>query len=211
MVATVLAVLGVLAIPHDSGPKEPTYKGQKLRKWVALQATFPASEDERHEASAALEAMGSNSIPFLVQWMDYQPQRWRQKLSANTLRVLPFLRSFPSIFERIADSERGILACGSYLVLDELKPPAAAVTNQLCRMLLQTRSTVNCASAPPVMPLITPVAWTFRQLSQRWPIPSLAPDPKNLGRRPYRRLTAIGTRAPEHFFAAPPTTVLIGL
>ena len=128
-VTIVLAVLGVLAFPHDSGSKEPEYKGQKLRKWVALQYTARTS-DEVRESSAALQAIGSNAIPFLLKWMDDQPQprSWKQKL---------FIKPMSS-------SERGTLSFGSYLGLTRLKPPAAAVTNQIFQMLIQPKSTVEC-------------------------------------------------------------------
>ncbi len=79
-----IAVLGLLAIPHDSGPKEPEYKGKKLRKWVVL---FVNSNngDQAREAMQALQEMGSNPAPFLLQWMDDQPQPWRQKLRLSRI------------------------------------------------------------------------------------------------------------------------------
>ena len=43
------------------GPKEPEYKGQKLRKWVVRFANSN-NGDQAREAMQALEEMGSNSV-----------------------------------------------------------------------------------------------------------------------------------------------------
>lgn len=53
-----------------SGPREPAYKGRNLSKWIASLGEAPP-EGER--ASNAVYQIGTNAVPYLLQWIQYDP------------------------------------------------------------------------------------------------------------------------------------------
>jgi hypothetical protein len=48
---------------------EPVYKGRTLSEWVE----FRVAKKEVIETSTAIEAVGTNGIPFYVEWIRYEP------------------------------------------------------------------------------------------------------------------------------------------
>src|SRR5205823_12852958 len=69
---------GFLLWPRDP---EPKYQGVSLTGWLAK-----GSNDG--EAAAAVRHLGTNSIPFLLQWLSYEPAPWRRQWR-NAFRKLP--------------------------------------------------------------------------------------------------------------------------
>src|SRR3954471_25027000 len=63
-----LAPLPLLFVPKNP---EPVYKGRKLSEWVWVVAT--TKEVVQTEAEDAIRAIGTNGIPFYVQWVTYNP------------------------------------------------------------------------------------------------------------------------------------------
>jgi hypothetical protein len=63
-----LAPLPLLFVPKNP---EPVYKGRKLSEWVWVFAT--TKEVVQTEAEDAIRAIGTNGIPFYVQWVTYNP------------------------------------------------------------------------------------------------------------------------------------------
>jgi hypothetical protein len=57
------------------GEREPEYNGKKLSEWLALQRYRP------EEASDAIRAIGTNALPVLVSWAEYQMPAWRFELA----------------------------------------------------------------------------------------------------------------------------------
>ena len=66
---------------------EPTYEGKSLTRWLKLYDRANEGSSEEAEASAALRAMGSNAVPFLVQWMGNSTSDV-QLVSADAFKVL---------------------------------------------------------------------------------------------------------------------------
>jgi hypothetical protein len=62
----------ILAFVFWPGPKEPKYQGKKLSEWLSLQPERPK------ECYEAINAIGTNAIPFLLRSLDYRcPPRWK--------------------------------------------------------------------------------------------------------------------------------------
>jgi len=65
---------------------EPHYQGEALSEWLTLyqqgEVVFPpeAPSGERRPAQQALQAIGTNALPFLIDWMQYEPPAWRRKI-----------------------------------------------------------------------------------------------------------------------------------
>ena len=66
---------------------EPTYEGKSLTRWLKLYDRANEGSSEEAEASTALRAMGSNAVPFLVQWMANSTSDV-QLVSADAFKVL---------------------------------------------------------------------------------------------------------------------------
>lgn len=76
LVGLVALVAGVwLFLNHDP---EPTYKSRKLSEWSAIffaAPTFP----EVKEAEFAIQTIGTNALPYLLEWMTYDPGDLRRQ------------------------------------------------------------------------------------------------------------------------------------
>src|SRR3954467_12452352 len=67
ILALVLCV--VLAFVFWPEKPEPVYKGRKLSEWVMGVKTFAGSS----EARLALQSIGTNGIPYYLEWIRYKP------------------------------------------------------------------------------------------------------------------------------------------
>src|SRR5215471_10026085 len=82
-----LAVVLLLALTRTG---EPTAHGKPLSYWVELYGgpNPPAGRlltpEAKMEADAAIKQIGTNAIPFLLKWMDYDLPQWKFKLLMKT-------------------------------------------------------------------------------------------------------------------------------
>jgi len=126
-----IAVAAGVVLFWPRGPKEPVYQGKKLSQW--LEGTLPArSTDEFHAAEKAVQAIGTNALPWLMfeftrrdpKWIAatrswLADQRWtgeristerdRMWLAANGLYLLgPAIAPvLPELSEYLGDEQRG--------------------------------------------------------------------------------------------------------
>jgi hypothetical protein len=88
----VLCALGVAvaAVAFWPGPKEPEYQGKKLSEWVDRASVdrdywkvFGTLEVEEMAAQRkAIQQIGTNSIPYLVDWLGFERSSWRTRCFA---------------------------------------------------------------------------------------------------------------------------------
>jgi len=86
-----LAGLGALLFLFGH-PREPRYQNRPLSYWVAMLAGPQARRPEAKEAPAAVTTIGTNALPFLLDWIQYEPPPWNAKLTeviARLKRTLP--------------------------------------------------------------------------------------------------------------------------
>src|SRR5215510_13709512 len=86
-----VVVIGVL-VAVVSGPREPEYNGRKLSEWVDdyNRDAWYSSYRKFHSQVAAEEAIkhaGTNALPWLLEWIQYEPPLWRRGLD-QTLETL---------------------------------------------------------------------------------------------------------------------------
>jgi hypothetical protein len=122
-----VVVCGVLAAVFWPEKPEPVYKGKKLSEWVLLFSSsgrpplqmllFPMSEPER-----AINAIGTNAIPFYLEWLDYKPSLFRRlsfQLAEKGKVWLPFTNYRDDFRVR-----RSVGAYAALISLDEKAAPA---------------------------------------------------------------------------------------
>lgn len=69
-----LALAIILSLRPNS---EPSYQGKRLSWWVVQYEQNPAG---REEAQRAIAQIGTNALPTLLQWINYEEPPWRTKL-----------------------------------------------------------------------------------------------------------------------------------
>src|SRR4051795_810107 len=67
MFALTLALIGVLAVALWPEKPEPVYEGRKLSEWIL------ATHSQPEEARLALQSIGTNGIPYYLEWIRYKP------------------------------------------------------------------------------------------------------------------------------------------
>jgi len=71
-----------VALIWPRGPKEPEYQGERLSYWLGLPMQPVLISDVRGKAPnpetiVAVRKMGTNALPFLVEWVSYEPAKWQ--------------------------------------------------------------------------------------------------------------------------------------
>jgi hypothetical protein len=82
-VACGLLGTGVVAI--WPGPKEPEYHGKKLSEWLGRNMR------PNGDTTDAVCAMGTNALPQLVSWLDYERPSWQYELMRTGWKISPRL------------------------------------------------------------------------------------------------------------------------
>jgi hypothetical protein len=123
-------ILGILALIICGGlaallwPEkeklEPVYKGKKLSEWVVSFHPPPRFLYYEDEAERAINAIGTNAIPFYLEWLDYKPNLLK-RLSFDLAEMgkawLPFTN--------FRDDFKVRRSVGAYLALIHLDEKAA--------------------------------------------------------------------------------------
>jgi HEAT repeat protein len=131
LAACVLAGIGVVAF--WPGQREPEYNGKKLSEWLALQ------NDRPEEADTAVRAIGTNALPILIEWAEFQLPAWRFRLFKLYTKFPSPLRH-PSIASFIADDKKRVRAYNSVFGFQVLGTSAASAAPELARFLNDKRN-----------------------------------------------------------------------
>lgn len=112
-------------------PQEPVYKKRRLSEWVATLggSRFPNIEDEANEA---IRTLGTNAIPWLMKWIQYEESRWHAKLRVASERVPSWLGRgwVTGLMRRDVDRKNGAV-----MALVKLGPEAAQTIPELTKMV----------------------------------------------------------------------------
>ena len=66
-------VVAVAAVAFWPGEMEPEYEGKSLSYWIK-ESERHRSEKETKQASEAVRQIGTNGLPLLLKWLQYEPQ-----------------------------------------------------------------------------------------------------------------------------------------
>jgi len=79
----VLSALIVVVVRPD---REPKYQGRSLSEWLARLAAGPDGDppQQAQEAQQAIRHIGTNALPYLLEWVQYERPRWKSSLNRIT-------------------------------------------------------------------------------------------------------------------------------
>src|SRR5262249_55755722 len=129
-----VALLIVLLWPREP---EPGYQGKSLSQWLTqYQDQFHIDgymdTPELHEAQQAVKHIGTNALPCLLKWIDYQVPPWRYQLFASATKLRIF-RSKLAVRKLLGEGEfRSGLACIGFEILG---PEARQVMPELVTLM----------------------------------------------------------------------------
>jgi hypothetical protein len=115
---------------------EPTYHGRRLSSWLLESGPFPSGHDQG--AGEAIRQMGTNSLPCLLKWLNYQRPAWRDKVFL-VYDKLPRALQNPSFKESLVAGRAQKLSEATLWTFQLLGPDAAPAVPELTRMLQDSR------------------------------------------------------------------------
>jgi hypothetical protein len=77
---------------------EPTYNGKPLSYWVQMYSRLDLGFGDEEKAAAAIRAIGTNALPFLLKWTDYEPTKLDEWFGSN-YNELPEWMTAPGPFQ----------------------------------------------------------------------------------------------------------------
>jgi hypothetical protein len=121
----VLIGLCALIVVH----REPTYGGHPLSYWIRR---YNDPTSDRVHAEEAIQHIGTNAIPYLLRWMEYQPSGWRVWLA--NLYDPEFGRGWTWIPRWAVRNDAASRAGEAMVAFHALGPTASAAVPQLGRL-----------------------------------------------------------------------------
>jgi len=80
-----VAIIAVLALVLRPKP-EPEHGGKKLSECV-IQLAKPTTMGETRSAKEAITQMGTNALPYLIQWVGYETPTWKRQVFWAASRI----------------------------------------------------------------------------------------------------------------------------
>jgi hypothetical protein len=151
-----------------TGSREPSYQGKSLSQWLGLANEQQDLTDEQTKAPAqefdtAIRAMGTKTIPFLLDWIRYEKSSWRKDLDR---------RDFPSWAPKwLSHDKKEGLAEGAEAAFHALGHQAEAAVPGLARILNDLRAHLSAMRAISALSDIGPGGFlptVFAMTNQNW-------------------------------------------
>ena len=148
LVLVILAVAGVvgLIVAGAFREREPEYGGKRLSEWVLICddiSSLSRDMDMRLvEVARGIRGIGTNAIPYLLQWIGYEAPAWRMKCYPIVEKVLRKPAHWAYDHDR-----KPRLARGSVLALSVLGPEAKAAIPGLSRLMNDPHRTRSALAA----------------------------------------------------------------
>jgi hypothetical protein len=130
LAVSVLVGIGVIAFwPREHEPNEPEYQRKKLSEWLAIRAQQPEF------AARAINAIGTNAVPFLVKWVEIRRPIWRDRLYAIYRKFPTPLQnnSFADYIGGIKEERRARSAFSAFILLGTNADSAIAELDRFIR------------------------------------------------------------------------------
>ena len=133
-IAAIVVVAAVLFWPSS----EPSYKGRTLKKWVLQSGRLYYDHPERNkEASEAIAIIGTNSIPYLLKWIQYKPSFKLYKFYDN-INEFSRKHELPDYFRFLTRDEKDELARSAADAFKILGSNAEGVIPELVALMNNT-------------------------------------------------------------------------
>ena len=127
VIGVVLAVVAVIWVFRPE--REPEYGGKKLSEWVQLYNGLSAFPNP--DAESAVQHVGSNALPYLLQWMHYEQANWKREFFKTTNSLIRYMTHS----WRLREAKREARALGAIRALTILGPEAVPSITVLTRLL----------------------------------------------------------------------------
>src|SRR6267142_5703307 len=120
----VIALAASLVWPREH---EPEYQGKRLSEWLRWRMGEPP--DRPNIRAKAIRQIGTNALPFLLQWIRYESPPWREKVSdtLGNMNASIWLAFRDKKVDRANDAVRG------FQILGAQASPAVAELSQLTK------------------------------------------------------------------------------
>jgi hypothetical protein len=147
------------------GEREPAYQGKTLSEWLAINGKSNISAAEADKAVRAIQTMGTNALPSLLRWVDYEPSATRTKMDSLADKLPGWMRQTRLVRRFVID--RGIFnaeyARGGFGLLGEQAKPALPALVQKLRQtgslerserVAESMSYIGNDAFPPMLELL---------------------------------------------------------
>ncbi len=126
------ALIAMLASPRE---REPEYDGRKLTQWLKLYLQSPNRFTDSQQAAEAVRHIGTNALPWLLKWTDYQPPGWRMSLATNApaaaRRPGYFRSAYLRLLNRPADDLNWLARFGFEILGPQARPALPEVQKRM--------------------------------------------------------------------------------
>lgn len=123
------------------GEREPSYQGRRLSEWITSYNSHPRDQ----EAGDAIRQIGTDALPSLLRWIEYEEPGWRY-------RLLHWLDARPSgatndFLRRLFEGPAVARARSAVMGFEALGEKALPAVPDLARILYQARSGLRMQNA----------------------------------------------------------------
>ena len=158
-ITLLLACVAVVAAAFmlAKGEHEPEYQGRSLSSWLADFEHQTALGEVNVQATEAIQQIGTNAVPFLLQWFACEPSAWRDKLSEK-LRIGPPIilqNRFARYCLRDGSKERIRLVKVGFIVLG---PAAGSAAPDLAKHAMNPQRRSRASDAARILGYLGPAA-----------------------------------------------------
>lgn len=114
--------------------REPSYQGRTLSEWITSYDSHPRNQ----EAAEAIRQIGTNALPSLLKWIQYEEADWRAGL-VNWLDGWPN-GAKDNFLSRLIEGEAGARARCAVMGFEALGDKAWPAVPDLARIVYQAKS-----------------------------------------------------------------------
>ena len=111
-IAFLSGLIVIALVANPAGPREPEYHGKKLTRWLDDLHTLSTSTATQANARLAIQEMGTNAVPFLVQMLHAKDSSFRRRYMALLERQHWVDFHFHSDRQKQSDAVRGLMILG---------------------------------------------------------------------------------------------------
>jgi hypothetical protein len=129
LLTSAIVVVGLGFVLFGDRENQPQYQGRSLSSWLAIYDDLDPTTFE--EAEKAVRHIGTNALPYLVRWIQYEPPGWRTSLKG----VVPAGIWDNNSFQRFIQGRAGKRAAYARNGFRILGTNAVAVLPELERLL----------------------------------------------------------------------------
>jgi len=127
-----VALIATLTFPTE---RQPEYRGRKLEEWLKLYLQSPDRFTDGQEAAEAVRHIGTNALPWLLKWTDYEPPAWKMMVATNApaaARKPGYFRSaYLRLLNRPADDLNWLARSGFEILGQQARPALPEVQRRM--------------------------------------------------------------------------------